>query len=415
MIVAAPLVALFGDAAPEAWLVVARAGALTAVLLAFGLGRRVAGRGAAGAAAGAAASLGVLLAPGFIEHAAAGDAEGAVTASLLLALGAVLDGRLRRAFAWGVLAALLRVEVWPLLAALGLALALRDPRARPAVAAAFVGIGALWFVPELLSSGDIWRSAARARAPNPGAPALADAPAAASLATAAAMASPVAWLGLLVAGVLAARSLVPAPRGALLVGGAGAAWIAIVALMSESGFSGEARYLLPGVALVAVAGPAALLSAGWARRLTPAPTRLGRAVPAALAAALVSLALVATAVERAPRLATHRLELARSATVAADLQRAVARAGGAGRIVRCGRPYTRRFTGPVVAWTLEVPKRVVAFGAERPGVAFLSARRTGETATPPRPGRPTWVVRAGAWAIAGACSPSLAQSGHRSN
>ena len=104
----APLAAVSEELAPEGWLVVARAGAILATALAFVVARRLAG---GSRAAGIAAALGLLLVPGWIENAAVGNSEGLLVALILLAVERGLDGRLQAAFALGVLAALLRVEV----------------------------------------------------------------------------------------------------------------------------------------------------------------------------------------------------------------------------------------------------------------------------------------------------------------
>ncbi|HEX2084340.1 MAG TPA: hypothetical protein VHF89_01545, partial [Solirubrobacteraceae bacterium] len=228
-----------GDAAPELWLAVARAGAFAAVGLAFVVGRRL-----GGAAAGVLAAVGVALTGGFVRHAAVGDAEPLLVALVLGAFALALDGRHRAALAVGALAALVRPETWPFLA--GYALWRRREDTALVVAIA-VAVPAAWIVPELLASGELFRSAGRARVPNPGQPATADVPALATLAAA--------------AGVVflpTAAAAVAARGRARLLAGAGAGWILLVAAMSQAGFSGEPRYLLPGAAVLAVAGAIAL-------------------------------------------------------------------------------------------------------------------------------------------------------------
>jgi hypothetical protein len=97
------LLASAGDAAPALWVLLVRASAIAAVVLAFVLARRL-----AGVAAGVVAAAALALTGGFVRHAAVGDAEPLLIA---LALGAVvlaLEGRHRPAVALGVLCALLR-------------------------------------------------------------------------------------------------------------------------------------------------------------------------------------------------------------------------------------------------------------------------------------------------------------------
>jgi hypothetical protein len=111
---------VFGEAAPELWVWVARAGALAALPLAFLLAARLAGRWA-----GVAAVAALVVARWWLFNGAMGNSEGLLVA---LALGAVLlhaDGRRGWAFALAVGVGLLRPEAWPFLGLYGLWL-LRD-------------------------------------------------------------------------------------------------------------------------------------------------------------------------------------------------------------------------------------------------------------------------------------------------
>lgn len=115
----------------------------------------------------------------------------------------------------------LPVAVCALLAPLGSAaptvwLVLSRAGALLAVAlAARLALPVLWLLPDALSTGEILRSASRARVPNPGQPALADVPALASLGAAAGLAFVPVCLGTLAlrirhdgtAGVLAASGV----------------------------------------------------------------------------------------------------------------------------------------------------------------------------------------------------------------
>ena len=141
VLVTTPAALLGDDAAPLMWLWVARTGALLAVLLAGRVAWRLApaGRPLAAVVAGVV----VALSAGWHWHAAVGDSEG-----LLLALGlAALD----RGLWWpppqratlGAAAALVRVEVWPLLALYGL-WRLRAGQRGPVLLVA-AAVPALWF------------------------------------------------------------------------------------------------------------------------------------------------------------------------------------------------------------------------------------------------------------------------------
>src|SRR6185503_1547854 len=183
-----------------------------------------------------------------------------------------------------------------------------------------------WFGPEWLGSGDVLRSGGRARIPNPGQPALAEVPALASLWAAAKLLLVPLWVGV----VLALRE--PRVRALAVAGGA---WVALVAAMAQAGFSGEPRYALPGVALLAVAAAA------------ERPRR--PALLAAAAAVLAVAVLPALAEVRGVRAAqAHQWALAR------DLDQAVAAAGGRDAVLACGRPYVGRYRGPLMAYTLQV-------------------------------------------------------------
>ena len=406
--------------APEAWLVVARAAAILATALAFVLGRRLAG---GSRAAGALAALGLLLVPGWIANAAAGLSEGALVALVLLAIVYGLEGRLRPAFALAVLAALLRVEVWPFLAVLGATWARRDRAALGPVAVAAFAVPALWFGPELIGSGELLRSAGRALIPNPGAPALAAQPALATLGAAVRLAPPIALAGVgAIAAVAAVRATARGPtRDALVLAAAGGAWTLLVAAMSELGFSGEARYALPGVALVTVAGmagPFALRSVrseddtGLAR---PARSEGGAIVAGRPLAAAMTTALAATALLRGEVLRVELDRVAHGAALAADLERAVALAGGAPSLLRCGPPYVGPYRGPMLAWSLGVHKAQIGFEPTMPGVAFRSRLGRGGPVAPARPpGGTVLAWRTARWRVEASCGPGAGDGPTRS-
>lgn len=367
--VCALLAPLGDDAAPQAWLVVARAGALCAVALAGVLAWRLAGSRIAAAVAAA----GVAFAAGWWWHAAVGNAEGLFLALVLAAVLRALDDRHGQALALAALAGLLRPEVWPFLGLYGLWLLVRRPALRGAVAAWGVALPVLWFLPELLASGDLWRSGGRAQVPNPGQPALADRPALASLEQAA----EIALVPVLVLAAVALRD-----GRARLLALAGVAWAVEVALMAEAGFSGEARYALPGVALLAV--PAAVALARLPRPLV--------AVGGAAVAAAVVL-----------RLGDVDTELSRAAADAelwGSLPAAIDAAGGRDALLACGPPVTGRYRGTGVAYALDVEKRRVLFDAARGGAILRSRIRPPHSVRPPRPPGATVVGRSARWEIA---------------
>ncbi len=395
------LLAPLGSAAPWLWVALVRFAAAVGALLAFGLARRLAGGSRAAGALGAAA---VLLCGGLPAYTAAGAEPALVVA---LALGAVVawrERRMRVALACAAGCALLRVEAWPFAAAAGVALWRTRPQDRALLAALAFGVPAAWFVPELIGSGDLLRSGARARVPSPGQPALADVPGAAALGAAVALPLWPLWAGVAAllamraradapnprAALAAERGGAPNPRAALALVAAGGGWIALVALMAQAGFSGEPRYALPGAALVALGGAVGLVLAARSRRWAPVA-----------AAVLVALAA-------APRLADLRdvrAEQAYQWRLAGDLADAVEAAGGADAVLACGRPYVGPLRGPLMAYRIGVAKHVVEPDArpQPPGMVFRSALHRASAPAPAAPPRFAEVARTGTWQVLADC------------
>jgi len=304
------VLAPFGKAAPDLWLIVARAGALMAVAMTFKLATRLTGRmaglwrthaGEAGedvsASAGstgedtrapAGALVPVLLAGviaagslvvsrGFINGNALGYSEGLMTALVLIAIDRHLDGHRRQAFAVGFVAALDRPELWLLWGPFGLYLWWRDPGARRLVIGLFALIPVLWFGPELWGSGHLFRGVSRAQQPRSNSPAFAKCPFCTELAG---HAWPTVLLRVkVVAGVAMAVAALGlwrtrrsrrggGPLGGsrragaalLAMGVAGFGWWVLISVLTQAGFSGNDRYLVLGSALIDIAGGAAW---GW--------------------------------------------------------------------------------------------------------------------------------------------------------
>jgi MFS family permease len=386
------LLSALGGAAPVAWVIIARTGAVLAVWLGFRLGR---GLAAGSTIAGLLAAAGVALCGGFLGYAAAGAETGWVIAFGLAAAEAWRAGRFRLALACGVACALLRVEAWPFILAAGAILWRRRPQDRPLLAACAVAVPALWFVPEWLGSGDLLRSGSRARIPNPGQPATADFPAASAVAEAFALLLWPLWVG---AGVAWVR--LPAAR---IVLGCGVAWIGLVAAMAQAGFSGEPRYSLPGGALVAIAGAAGLVELVRALgepRVRDAARRRGAEVATACVAGAVLLAAAAPKLADLPQL---RRDQAWARGLAADLPGAIRAAGGREAVLACGRPYVGDLRGPLLAYHLDVEKRRVAFRPRPPGVVFGSRLHPGAAVEPPAAEAFAPVARSGRWEVSAAC------------
>jgi hypothetical protein len=355
---------LFGSAAPDLWLVVARAGALAAIVLLFRVARRLGG----GIVGGVAAAAALAIAPWWIRNAALGNSEGLIVAFVLGAIDRHLAGDRRAAFLLMAGAALLRPEAWPFLGLYGLWLLWSRGLPWRLVVGTGAGVLALWLLPELWGSGDLLRAAHRAKDVNPGAPTFADNPAAEVLNRAGQMLT-----APLLAGLAAGAVMLAARRDralALLAGGA-IAWLALVAYMTQDGFSGNQRYLItPIVLLMALSGA----GVGWAlgraaelvHRGTTGAGRARTAVVLAVAAA-VGVAFAAPSFARFP-LTLRSLEY--QAKLADTLPGLIREAGGVEALKRCGNAYTGPFLVPLVAWNLGLHTSEVQLEPRRPAVVF---------------------------------------------
>jgi hypothetical protein len=362
--------ALFGDdAAPLLWLVIARAGGLLALAMAYRLGARLSGPVAGIIAAGA-----LLLAAEFVRNFARGNSEGLLVALVLWAIERHLDGRRLDAFLLGFGAALLRPEVWPFWGLYGLWLAWREPRWRVAVGASAVACLALWFLPEWIGSGDPLRAAARARQPNPDSAAFAASPFLEVFRRAGSVLSLPVLVGAVVALVAAAGASLKRASGEtrfsarlrLALGLTATVLMIGVALMTEAGFAGNLRYVALPAALVCV-----LAGVGWVELVRGARTRFGAAAAVGLAVLLagVSVPLVA----QGARTVDRDLGLIHSeADFYGSLKGVVARAGGSEAVRACGGIFTGDFQVQALAYYLHVHGMQVTIPPEvaPPGTVF---------------------------------------------
>jgi hypothetical protein len=398
--------AIFGSLAPDLWLFVARAGAIAGVVMAFRVARRL-----GGVPAGAAAAAAYAIAPWTIRNAALGNSEGLLVALVLGAIDRHLAGRPRHAFLLGLGAALLRPEAWPFLGLYGLWLLWREPAARKLVIAGFVALPLLWLLPELWGSGDLLRAAHRAQTPRANSAAFADNPAVEVVRQFGTMLTPAMWVGLGALVVAAMLRIGSSRRDRRITFGlvvAGAVWVAEVALMTNDGFSGNARYLIMPAAIACVVAGVGI---GWIIRALP--KRL-----AGSAMVVGVLAIVAAAGFAAP--SVHRLDAVRAsvyyqARLTDGLRGAVAQAGGKDRLLACGTPYTGAFQVPAVAWLLDQHTTNVRSASapgdappQVPAIVFRSKTTSTSHAVPPidniggEDAVKTFAI-AGGWRIVGRC------------
>lgn len=359
------VLAPFGGAAPDLWLLLVRAGGLFGLVLAYRLAARF-----AGPVAGTVAATALLLTPDaesrWLRHLLQGNVEPLLVALCLWAVQRHLDGRHGQAVLLGAAAALLRPEVWPLLALYTGWLLWREPRWR--VVPALGAVPLAWFGADWWTSGDPWRGAETARVLSgtwgqrlvTALDRIADV-----------VIAPV-WAAAAVCVVVAVRRRTPAP--VVLAAGA-LAWMAVVAAMAAVyGYAALSRFLaLPAAVLCVLTGIATAI-------VVTAPRRA--ALRWLVAAALLAAALPSAA----PRTGWLAIQLSGAAAdvkLRDDLDRAIALAGGRDAVLGCGvlavdtAEVGTQWLRPALSWQLDVSLARVEYGlASRPGVAVV---RTGSS------------------------------------
>lgn len=391
--------ALFGDAAPYLWLVVARAGTLGGLVVAYRLGTRL-----GGPAAGVVGAAAIGLAPWTVRNAALGNSEGLLVLCVLWACDRHLDGHRGQAFFLAVAAGMLRPEAWPFLLLYAAWLLWQERGRWWWIGLGLLSLPAAWLLPEKWGSGSFWRAAERAQQPNPNSPAFADSPTLAILGDAVEMLPFYVLVGLVAAVVVALARAVPVGRGAAALGLAGVAvaWIALVAAMTEAGYAGNQRYLVAPAALLCVLGGVGI---AWAAgELAVRAGGHGRTVVAAIGGATIALIVTGAA----SALPDTLRGIGYQVKIADQLEAAIEAGGGEERLKACGHLYTNAYTVPLVAWTMGVHTNDVGFRPEYPA-AILRVAHVRDQRPRPLPQRlPNGrvVARSGEWTIALACRDS---------
>jgi hypothetical protein len=381
----APL-ALTGSAAPSFWLMVVRFAGLAALALAFRLGAR-----AGGPIAGAAAALALLATSEWLRFLAAGNIEPLAVALTLGAIELHLGGRRDAAFLLGAAAGLARPEVWPLVGAYALYLAVAERRWWP-LALGVPGMLALWIVPDWIGSGDLLHTFHLARISaepvtlqGTGDPALELLRGAGRIAPA-----PV-WIGVLCGLAFGWRTR---DRTVAALAAVAAAWAGFTVVATALGYPAVPRYLVVPVAVCCVV---AGIGAVAAVRLV-AGSR-GRAV---LAAVLVA-ACAPFAVSRASAMYDQAAEAKARAEKLSALWRAVDRAERRAPVARLHPVVQPGGLENGVAWKLDLHLSDVGrWFSPAVGVAFIEGddaaviarlQRRGATAVPLAAAGPWRVLR----------------------
>jgi hypothetical protein len=388
---------LFGGAAPGLWLVVARGGAILAVMLAFRLGARLTSRewSVASATAGFIAAVALVISSQFVRTMALGNSEGLMVAFALWAIERHLDGRYRQAFVLVFLASLLRPEIWLFVGLYGLWLLLVDRGALWLVVAGSALTLALWFLPEWWGSGNLMRAADRAQQPNPNSPAFAQHPFVRVIQdTWPLVITPVKAAAAFALALAAIDWIRNRRQGAVLaVGLLGFSWIVLIALMTQAGFSGNPRYIILGTSLLAVCGGVGFgrvvqfAGAAVTRMFGPSRPRLALAA-GVLAFAVLSLATVHWAAPRFKNFGKLDKALRYQAELRFDLRDALAKAGGADAFKACGKATAGKFSVPLVAWYLDEHTLDVGLGPAPQGGVIVAARTTNKQSLKPQPQQP---------------------------
>lgn len=386
------LFAPLGEAAPDLWLVIARAGGIMAVAMAFALAYRLT-RAVIGPArsvvpstrpsssqviaelppllAGTAAAVGVLVLSQYVYDVTLGYSEGLLMCLTLLAILRHLDGSRTQAFAFGFAASLDRPEIWPFLGLYAIYLWRKDPRARKLIVVLLALIVPLWLLPDLFGSGSLLRGVKYALYPR--AAATAHCPFCTEIKT-------VAWplvitpfkigVALLVAAILigltrvarlgrtawmrTSLELIKAHRVVLSAVLFGLALFVEDAVLTQFGSSGNNRYVFLAASMLIIGGAVAWAGAMiwlgnvFARFSGPALGVVCALIISVSAFVAVSPTKGSTLIRVGPTLHALRFQ----AELRQDLPKAVRLAGGPQRLASCGPIVSNPSNAPLLAWVL---------------------------------------------------------------
>ena len=375
-------------------------------MLAFRVAWRLAGPDRrVGAAAGLIAAAALLLSPSWLRYLAHGNEAPLAVALMLAAVDRHLDGRGRQALVLGFLACLLRPEVFPFLSAYAVLLWWADPDARRLVQGLAIALPVLWLVPEWIGSGDPLGAARQASSEPSWSLSLRDRPWLALLERWHGMAGIPLEAGALLGMAFAVRRR---ERAALTLAAVAIAWLALILVMTQLGFSGNGRYLLAPLviaSLLAGAGAAravaavAETAAGLAR-LARVPAGVARPAAAAVTTTLMAFATAPFLDRRFEGFGEQVAAVAPLARLHSQLAGAVERAGGASAVIAYGAPTINRKFDTHLAWELKLPIADVE-GGRGQGVIFKAEGRL--SGTPPlmsrTPGEMRPLARVGGWRV----------------
>lgn len=390
VLLTAPYVVLFGDAAPELWLVTVRAAAFMSCVLAARIAWRIAGPIAA-----VIAAFGQLLLASWFRYATSGTSELIAIALLLGAIEAHIARRRALALVLMAMAGLGRPEVLPFMAVYAAWLLWqRERRLHLAlVAGIFAAVPALWFGPQL-RAGNASQASDLAQASGLGDRTSVILERAVTM---------VAWPIELFAVVALVWAIVRRERRVLWLGALVAGWIVLVVVMNLMGYAGLRRFFLPAASVVTILAGIGL--AWTARRIGKTP---------ALAALVAVLVVAVAAPFSTPDPSWHsQFAVAEQRNeLTEDLKDAVERTGSRQEILACGKPVAvNASVGGALSWYLRVPlvdtdNRVSKQG----GLVFATGRSRASPGGPPYASDGTRVIslfREGLWTVYVGIPPGL--------
>lgn len=331
--------ALLGDLAPAAWLVLSRAGGLAALALAYLLGVRFGGR-----IAGVLAAAALALSNGFLRALEHGYTEPLMAALLLGAVDRHLAGRRHTALALGVLVGLGRPEILALLVLYAAWLWRRDPAQRRLTAALPAAVPLLWFGPDWWGSGNPFYGGGVASG------ASADVGGLGILE--AAVLTPGAAVVMLALAAMAWRR--PNASEVAQVAALTFGWIAFLALIVEIGYPASERFVAVPVALLCVLAGAGAAGLIRALRSSQAPRVAAAHLAAAGLVALLFALHLHGRVESIPAEVHAAEERARVQNGLRERVAAAAGSGGSG-CVTVGLPPQLGWNAGAIAWELRLP------------------------------------------------------------
>ena len=370
--VTAPFALVSWNFGGTAWLLIVRACAVGTSVLLWRMASRITSPNGkpfsadpAAIAAGAAAALMPWLIPSLLQFAAAGGSEPVLMALLLGAVEAHLAGRRRLALALGVLAGLVRPEVWAFLVLYGIWLLRKDGKRAllPLSVGGLVELGG-WFGVPAIAGGDPLQASHRARVYTEALVPLDE--------FARRVATELPWpaWAMIALGIAATVRL----RNSLLTAftAAGLGWLVVVTVMTESGYSGISRYAIPALVLLAVTAGAGV---GWLVGMAGKREALALGASAAVLVAVFAL--------REPLLASRIDKVEQIGLLGKDSVAAMDQVGGAHSLIaRCGSLGTNWVYTPVISWRAHITLGNVSRRNTAPAIVLL----TPNTTTATRPG-----------------------------